>query len=262
MDPESLRAGETYDFQAVADAFRMKAAVLTWQGGIISRPAQNALLVITRPEPDSIDYHDRWEGDDLVYGARGRKGDQQMTGANKLLASNARINYVFEAVGSAKMKYRGIARAERHWWDIARGSDGLERKVIRYLLCFEGGRSTSILDEVPTSSSSSIEGVRRLRQHIMIERSRAIVADAKRRWRALDPTLRCEVCRMSFAEMYGSLGMGFIEAHHRIPLHTLTDETETAIQDLAPVCANCHRMLHVGEGCSIEELKGAFVRNA
>jgi hypothetical protein len=57
------------------------------------------------------------------------------------------------------------------------------------------------------------------------------------------------------------MGEGFIEAHHRIPLRALTDQTETMIQDLAPLCANCHRMIHVGDECSIEELRKAFARD-
>jgi 5-methylcytosine-specific restriction protein A len=56
--------------------------------------------------------------------------------------------------------------------------------------------------------------------------------------------LACEVCSFDFFERYGKLGQGFIECHHRQPLSTYQDVRDTRIDDLALVCANCHRMLH------------------
>lgn len=232
----------------------MKPAVLTWQGGIISRPEQDALLVITKIDLDTIDYHDYWVGDDLVYGARGQHGDQSMTGVNQLLCTNARTNYVFEALGAGNMRYRGQARAVDHWWAVAPDVDGHERQVIRFLLHFGDVPIDDLLGEsMPTTQAP--EGRRRLRQHFVLERNRGLVSDAKRYWRRIDPLLRCEVCRMSFVEVYGQRGNEFIEAHHRLPLATLEMETQTRIADLAPVCSNCHRMLHRGDECTIDDLR-------
>ena len=50
----------------------------------------------------------------------------------------------------------------------------------------------------------------------------------------------------------------FIEAHHKIPVHTLPEnETiEFKIEDFAVLCSNCHRMAHKRkEPYTIEELK-------
>ncbi|MEV8032045.1 HNH endonuclease [Streptomyces sp. NPDC086182] len=55
--------------------------------------------------------------------------------------------------------------------------------------------------------------------------------------------LQCEVCTFDFAAAYGELGDGYIEVHHRLPLH-ISGVTETQIADLALLCANCHRMCH------------------
>jgi len=260
MSLESLQVGHAYTFEEVADAFEMKSAVLTWQGGIISRPKQNALIVITRSDLKSIDYHDYWEGDQLVYGARGQRGDQVLAGVNQLLCENARQNFVFETLGGASMRYRGIARAVTHWWARASDANGQERAVIRFLLRFsddEAGIDEALIDSL-AEAKTGLEGRRRLKQHVVLERNRGLVSDAKRHWRRLDPLLRCEVCRMSFAEVYGVRGDEFIEAHHRVPLGQLEDATETRIVDLAPVCANCHRMLHRGDECSIEQLRSEF----
>jgi predicted HNH restriction endonuclease len=55
----------------------------------------------------------------------------------------------------------------------------------------------------------------------------------------------CFTCDFSFGEMYGEHGAGFIEVHHKIPLAQCNGETEVDfIEDLVPLCANCHRMIH------------------
>jgi len=52
----------------------------------------------------------------------------------------------------------------------------------------------------------------------------------------------CEACNFDFGKRYGSLGRGFIEAHHAIPLNA--GERVTRVDDFRAVCSNCHRMLH------------------
>ena len=99
------------------------------------------------------------------------------------------------------------------------------------------------------------EGELRLRLHLKRERNSKLVSDAKRDWLSHDPLLRCEVCSFSFVERYGELGEAFVEAHHRTPLKDVVPGTRSRVADLAPVCANCHRMLHQSEKMSIPKLK-------
>lgn len=47
-------------------------------------------------------------------------------------------------------------------------------------------------------------------------------------------------------KVYGEIGRGFIECHHKKPLYALIEETETTLGDLMLVCSKCHRMLHRG----------------
>jgi hypothetical protein len=63
--------------------------------------------------------------------------------------------------------------------------------------------------------------------------------------------LRCEVprCGFEFEKIYGELGAGFAEVHHRRPLGGLKRSRRTTLDDLAVVCANCHRMIHKGGKC-------------
>lgn len=56
---------------------------------------------------------------------------------------------------------------------------------------------------------------------------------------------KCAVCGFSFEATYGALGASYIEVHHLRQLADVGEEHEIdAEQDLRPVCANCHRMLH------------------
>jgi 5-methylcytosine-specific restriction protein A len=56
--------------------------------------------------------------------------------------------------------------------------------------------------------------------------------------------LECELCGFDFEKAYGKLGSGFAECHHTIPLFQLNGLKPTRLNDLAILCANCHRMIH------------------
>ena len=70
----------------------------------------------------------------------------------------------------------------------------------------------------------------------------------------------CMVCGMDFVSRYGELGSGFIHVHHVIPVSKMgPNYIVDPINDLTPVCPNCHAMLHRKDPpLEIEELKGIF----
>jgi predicted RNA-binding protein with PUA-like domain len=100
----------------------------------------------------------------------------------------------------------------------------------------------------------SLEGDRVLVSHMRIERNAWLVRQAKAVWKARDPALRCVVCGLSFRETYGSMGDGYIEAHHEFPLGE-TGPIRTSSAHLAPVCANCHRVLHRAFPATVETVR-------
>ena len=67
----------------------------------------------------------------------------------------------------------------------------------------------------------------------------------------------CQVCGLRFEERYGEIGEGFIEVHHEVPLSETDGTSEVdPIEDLKPVCPNCHAMLHQKTPpLTIEELR-------
>ncbi len=63
--------------------------------------------------------------------------------------------------------------------------------------------------------------------------------------------------RFDFEHTYGVMGHGFIHIHHIKPLSEIGERYEVStIQDLRPVCPNCHDMIHKqSPPLSIEEIK-------
>src|SRR5712691_6348321 len=105
---------------------------------------------------------------------------------------------------------------------------------------------------VDTSSAvpSALEGTWQLRLHHRRERSRKLIEQKKAHFQRAHGQLRCEVCRLSFAEVYPSfLGADFIEVHHIVPLSATSGVVRTTLDDLILVCANCHRMIHRSMDC-------------
>ena len=55
----------------------------------------------------------------------------------------------------------------------------------------------------------------------------------------------CSVCGFHFEYFYGSLGRDYIHVHHLKPLSEIGGEYQIdPVNDLRPVCPNCHAMLH------------------
>lgn len=95
-----------------------------------------------------------------------------------------------------------------------------------------------------------------LKLHKFRERDINVIKKAKSKAKR-EKRLFCEVCLFNFENQYPSLGIDFIECHHKQPI-SKGGIRETKVDDLAIVCANCHRMLHrkntSGEYLTVDEL--------
>jgi len=66
----------------------------------------------------------------------------------------------------------------------------------------------------------------------------------------------CCICGFHFQSFYGELGNNYIHVHHLKALASIGEEYEVdPINDLRPVCPNCHAMLHTKETKTKEELE-------
>lgn len=88
------------------------------------------------------------------------------------------------------------------------------------------------------------EGSPLFKMHKQLERDKNISNRAKIKRFLEKGSLECEICGIDFHKIYGDLGRGYIEAHHKIPVSELKGDKKTKISDFALVCSNCHRMLH------------------
>ncbi|MGB8476364.1 MAG: DUF3578 domain-containing protein [Candidatus Acidiferrum sp.] len=105
----------------------------------------------------------------------------------------------------------------------------------------ETNADMSLDDEDDSPPGLDYEDASRFRMHKRIERNASLARKVKK--------LRgfaCEVCGVNFQKRYGSIGEGYIEAHHLKPLSSLNG-AKVAMNpeaDFAVLCANCHRMVH------------------
>ena len=71
----------------------------------------------------------------------------------------------------------------------------------------------------------------------------------------------CQVCGFDFQKAYGDLGKDFIEVHHLTPISETEGEHEVdPVNDLVPLCSNCHSMIHRGEDrpLTLEEMRETY----
>ena len=62
----------------------------------------------------------------------------------------------------------------------------------------------------------------------------------------------CKICGMSFEKTYGPEFKNIIEVHHIVPLNQIGEAyVVDPINDLIPVCPNCHTALHSKHGSQI-----------
>ncbi len=68
---------------------------------------------------------------------------------------------------------------------------------------------------------------------------------------------KCYVCGFDFGATYGDIAKGFIHVHHKTQLADINQEYNVdPINDLIPICANCHSVIHLTKAAmTIEELK-------
>jgi len=106
-------------------------------------------------------------------------------------------------------------------------------------------------EEVPYGTKYSEGGV----QRILVNRYERDSRARKECIRAYGTT--CVVCGFDFGSVYGEEMDGFIHVHHLRLLSSLGPDYEVdPVQDLRPVCPNCHAVLHRREPpYSIDEVR-------
>ena len=74
---------------------------------------------------------------------------------------------------------------------------------------------------------------------------------------------KCVICDFDFEEFYGDIGVNYIHVHHLVSLSKVDSEYEVdPVNDLVPVCPNCHAMIHRRKtDLTVEEVREAVNRH-
>ncbi len=144
-----------------------------------------------------------------------------------------------------------LAWATQNGVSVKRCHHCLRDKLIGNGQVQEGAGEVRLPKEVPSGSAYSEGSV----QRILINRY-------ERDPRAREECIRhygttCFLCGFDFVVVYGEVMAGFIHVHHLNPLSSVKEEYEVdPIQDLRPVCPNCHAVLHRRESpYSLDEVR-------
>ncbi|MEU4731636.1 HNH endonuclease [Streptomyces sp. NPDC023588] len=168
-------------------------------------------------------------------------------------------------------EYRSVGSVSRKTTDPASNHPGysgkptkggsLDRRIIEEFLTREtamlqaaeaievgiGSGQLALIPEQPGEAdedgTTAAEGRLLARWALSRERNPALRRRKISQIRKLGLALQCAVCSFDFSSAYGGLGDGYIEVHHVLPLH-ISGPCETKLNDLALLCANCHRMCH------------------
>ena len=153
----------------------------------------------------------------------------------------------FDPTYMGKGLTRGARAEETIWNEFVNDRERLTRLATAIRA---GSQELRQIDEpIPADSEEDFEaseGRVLLKLHKVRERNPHLSQKRKKQAMSKTGTLTCEVCQFNFSTTYGDLGVGFIECHHTQPVSMMKPGEKTRLQDLALVCANCHRMLHRG----------------
>ena len=214
-----------------------------------------------------------WVRDELIlaldlYFRGGRvpllKGDQRVVELSELLRRlpthpEGRRGEGFRNVNSVAMKVANFASIDPDYRKAGLSTGGKLDRVVWDDYATDPGRLTSTaaairkaaegLHRVEDSKGDDqddefFEGRLLARLHKRRERRPDKVAQKKRAVLQRDGALKCEACSFDFEAVYGPLGAGFAECHHRTPLADLAPGQPLRLSDLAILCANCHRIIH------------------
>lgn len=175
------------------------------------------------------EYNNYWDGDELEW-----------SGKTKSRASWDSIKAMTEPGAEVHLFYRNADREPFTYAGLAVPVFVDEEAVpVRVRWRFE--EPGTAMSGPKTLGRSHMEGGKTTRFVTTYERSGKARSDCLKHYGA-----KCSVCEFDFAIKYGDIGKGFMHVHHLKPVAD-GDGTEAQVdpvQDLRPVCPNCHSMLH------------------
>lgn len=214
-----------------------------------------------------------WTRDEIILACaliaendwRGMRADQAPVQELSGLLQAATIHPIegrdpaFRSANSVQRKTFDLATQHPDYTGTPTKGNRLDRVVLaEFLEDPEGMRATAaairntilsgsierpLFDEIEGEGLEAPEGALLLTQHLVRERDPRLRREKLRQVAKAGQPVACEVCGFDFGAVYGPIGDGYIEVHHRLPLHA-SGPRPTKLTDLVLLCSNCHRMIH------------------
>jgi len=182
MNPvTAFHAGEVYTNDQIRFALGLENL-----GGI--RPSVDArknlrhlaIMTVAEESPRSLvenPYHDRIEGDVLIYTAQGREGDQQISGRNKRLLEQYSVPapfFGFINLGQQTYQFLGLLELLRHYQEIQTDSTKTLRKVWVFEFRIHRAPEVIPIDRASAISASLLSESRR--ENLLADQEREVTA--------------------------------------------------------------------------------------
>ncbi len=251
MSLDELNVGDQYSRHDIADRLGFKGHEALTAGVICPANAADILLFVNQDSrPDLHEYRNSFDGESLVIDGRTDHAYD-----NRLIASvtdGSPVRLFFREKRRGNFTYFGLMRLEEYELKQEHPSRfrfrALETRT-------DTGESGGPGHQASDDAFLGPEGKQRLATHVKYER------DPNNRKAALNKHGRaCVVCGFRFDRAYGpELARSYIEVHHTVSITKLGGRPPT-VNELIPLCANCHRMAHrrPGEIVPIDELRAIY----
>ena len=203
-----------------------------WDTGIVEHDGE--FLIFTNIGTEGRtghNYDNRWEGDFLRWSHK-RGSHSGWASVKKLLATKSVVHVFWRTSNAAPFEYAGCANAV----------EVLDRSPVEILWSFNYAASDGEFFRGPDEIAGKefAEGVVRQVQVNAYERNRAARHACISHYGP-----GCVVCGLVFRERYGTLGEGYIHVHHLVAISEIGVSYKVdPIQDLRPICPNCHAIVH------------------
>jgi 5-methylcytosine-specific restriction protein A len=219
-----------------------------------------------------------WSRDELILALdyyQTHLGEAHDPGKPEIIALSAEINAIAKMLGAATsdtlrnpngvsmklLNFRahdpaytargraGLSRGNRLegelWGEFSTDIARLARVAANIRTVITQPDTVVLADQEEPEIAEAAEGRLMTRIHQTRERSRSLVKLKKASFEKKHGHLFCEACSFDFRLAYGERGDQFIECHHTQPVSMMEPGGKTKLSDLALLCANCHRMVHV-----------------
>ena len=203
-----------------------------WDTGIVEHDGEFLIFANVGTEGRTgHDYDNRWEGETLRWYHK-RRSRIDWPSVKGLLEDVTVVHVFWRTSNSAAFEYAGYAEP----------LEVMDSTPVEVIWAFSDTAPDADFFRGPdeVSARKYTEGAVRRVEVNSYERDRAARQACISHYGTA-----CSVCDFVFEERYGPVGSGYIHVHHLVPISAIGEDYKVdPIEDLRPICPNCHAMVH------------------